>query len=126
MAIHSFGFQNATITKLYAVDSSDSDTYGSPDLTSPTVTTARVWFEDTTTEQRQVDGDSYDESAIVTGPLLEGIKEGDVIEITLDSIGAEASENVNNWRIEKRDIPRGLPSVNSRIRQMELTVSIQT
>lgn len=117
-----FGKTNSTITKLYQTSTQTKDIYASVTLDNPADTTHRVWVEKHKSESREVGGDNFKSTNKVIGPQLDGLNEGDIIEITPDQIGNEPSPLVKNWRVVEASFYSGFAARNSRIRRMELVI----
>lgn len=125
MTLFSFGCSNATITKWYKSESlSKYSVGGGPILSTYTTVSKRVWLTINNQELRQIEGDNYSVGASVVGGLLEGLSEGDILEITQDTVGSETAGETNKWRVESLNIINSVSFVYHRSRRMELNLTI--
>ncbi|MFH0814311.1 MAG: hypothetical protein V2A69_15960 [Pseudomonadota bacterium] len=115
-----FGLRNATITKLYDASASTPDDYGSVILGIYTILTCRGWLEETQQEARAIGGDSAQSGARFICDRLDSIDEGDILEITPDKVGSEATPTAKKWRIERISKYTSSTRQKKRVRRIEL------
>lgn len=117
-----FGITNATITEIYKASDQSTDIYGSRNTSAATSVSHKAWFEKTTSESRQIGGDTFKRQAKLVTSHLDDLEEGNVITVVPNQIGSETEQTTRKWKIENCN--RGYSSVinNRRIRRIELNL----
>jgi len=103
---------NATITKQYEVEKGP---YGSQTKDNFSVLDVGVWFERTSTEQRQYNGDVISIDAVSYSDNEDSITEDHIIEVEFDG-------EVSNWKIIEKKKLLGFKNAGRRRKRMELSL----